>query len=66
LQASWTQDPKMLVYMYRYANDFKSHVEQFGTQDPQQQQILQNIEYFKDYMLFNSLTTGLDIAGLSQ
>ncbi len=66
LQASWTQDPKMLIYMYRYANEFKSHVEQFGTQDPQQQQLLQNIEYFNDYMLFNSLSRGLDISTLSQ
>ena len=66
LDTLWATDPKMLMYMYRYANDFKSHVEQFGTQDTEYTKILANISYFNDYMLFNSLARGTDISSQSQ
>jgi hypothetical protein len=66
LEAVWNSDPKTLLYMYRYANEYLSHMQQFGTQDPSFDAISANIEYFNTYMMYVSLIRGIDISSQSQ
>jgi phage-related protein len=57
LEKLYSTDQKSLLYMYRYSNDYKNHMETFGTQDDKYQEIKKNIDYFSDYMNYKSLET---------
>jgi len=66
LEKLFVTDKKSLLYMYRYANDYKNHVESFGLADEKYNEIIGNIEYFNNYMNYKVLTTSVDIAKDSQ
>lgn len=66
LEKLYSTDQKSLLYMYRYSNDYKNHMETFGVQDDRYQEINKNIDYFSGYMNYKSLETWLDIPKNSQ
>lgn len=66
LEQLYSTDQKSLLYMYRYANDYKNHMESFWIDDEKYEQIQTNINYFSDYMNYKTLETWLDVPKGSQ
>lgn len=66
LEGLYAKDPKSLLYMYRYTNDYNNHINTFWTNDDKYGEIINHMEYFTDYMNYKSLETWLDIPKHSQ
>lgn len=66
LDAIFFQDKKALLYIYRYLNEYKQHLDAFGEQESKKDDIIKHMQYLNTYMTYRGLNEWLDIEKLSQ
>jgi hypothetical protein len=55
LDTLFAQDKKALLYVYRYSEEYKQHLDAFGEQEAKKADILQHMKYLNTYMTYRGL-----------
>lgn len=71
LESLCIKDPISMLYIYRYINEYRQHLQQFGfdesgeNKEPAYEAIVKNMEYFDTYMGYKIMEEGIEVNAYS-